>query len=173
MKIDRLILPPLDNNCYIISNNGEAIIVDPASSENVIEEFLKKNNLQLVAIFITHYHFDHIGALGFFVNKYKVPVYDYKTIGKIKIANLKLEVVPTKGHDKTCVSFYFKETADLFVGDFLFEGSIGRMDLEGGDEEEMAYSLRWVKTLPKETKIYTGHDNTTTLEKELLNNPYL
>ena len=173
MKIDRLVLPPLDNNCYIISNYDEAIIVDPSSSEDIIEKNLKENNLILKAIFITHYHFDHIGALDYFVNKYNVPIYDYKTIGKFKIINLNVEVIPTKGHSKECVSFYFKDTNDMFVGDFVFEGSIGRMDLEGGDEEEMAYSLRMLKNYPKETKLYPGHDNITTLERELLYNPYI
>ena len=173
MKIDRLVLPPLDNNCYIISNNGEAIIVDPASSENKIEKFLQENNLILKGIFITHYHFDHIGALDFFVNKYNVPVYDYKAIGKHKIININIDIIPTKGHSKDSCSFYLKDTNDMFVGDFVFEGSIGRMDLEGGDEEEMAYSLRMLKNNPKETKLYPGHDNITTLLKELQYNPYI
>ena len=61
----------------------------------------------------------------------------------------------------------------MFVGDFIFKESIGRMDLEGGDEEEMAYSLEKIKTYKKETKLYPGHGDETTLEYELLNNPYL
>lgn len=173
MKIDRLILAPLENNCYIISNHGEAIIVDPSSSEDIIEKQLRDSNLELKAIFVTHYHFDHIGALDYFVNKYSVPVYDYSTIGKQKVIGLSVDVIPTRGHSKDSCSFYFKDTDDMFVGDFIFEGSIGRMDLEGGDEEEMAYSLRMIKNYPKETKLYPGHDNVTTLENELLYNPYI
>ncbi len=173
MKIERLILEPLDNNCYIISNYDEAIIVDPSGEETKIEEYLKKQNLRLDAIFITHYHFDHIGALEYFKEKYKPKVFDYKNIGKSEIAGLKFEVLPTKGHSKDSVSFYFKNTKDMFVGDFIFEGSIGRMDLEGGDEEEMAYSLNFLRTFENDTKLYPGHGNPTTLEKELKNNPYL
>lgn len=172
MKIKRLILPPLDNNCYIISNNGEAIIVDPSSNEKLIEKYIEENNLKTVAIFITHYHFDHIGALDYFKKK-NIKVYDYTTIGKHKIANLDFTILSTKGHSMDSVSFYLKKTNDLFVGDFIFKKDIGRMDLEGGDEEEMAYSLKMIKELPKNTKIYPGHDETTTLEYELLNNPYL
>ena len=77
------------------------------------------------------------------------------------------------GHSFDSVSFYFKETNDMFVGDFIFEGSIGRMDLEGGSEEEMAYSLKKLRDYSAVTKLYPGHGNTTTLEKELLYNPYL
>ena len=173
MNIKRFVVGPLENNVYIISNNGEAIIVDPTAPDPRIEEYLKSNNLKLVAIFVTHYHFDHIGGLEYFKDKYEVPVYDYEKIGKEKIAGLKLEIIPTMGHTKDSVSFYFKETSDMFVGDFVFAGSIGRMDLEGGDEEEMEYSLKQLKTYPKETKLYPGHAETTTLESELLNNPYL
>ena len=173
MKIDTLVLPPLDNNCYIVSNNNDAIIIDPASSGDVIEKFLKDNNLNLVAIFITHYHFDHIGALEYFKNKYNVDIYDYNKIGKYKIANLKVEIIPTMGHTKDSVSFFFKDTLDMFVGDFIFLESIGRMDLEGGDEEEMEYSLKVLKTYDKNTKLYPGHGEKTTLSHELSYNPYL
>lgn len=173
MKIDRLVLKPLDNNCYILSSNGCALIVDPSSSENIIEKYLKDNSLELVGILVTHYHFDHVGALSYLINKYKVRVYDYKTLGKQKVFNFKFEVVPTRGHSKDSVSFYFKDSNDMFVGDFIFMGSIGRMDLEGGNEEEMAYSLRCLKEMNKNTKLFPGHGMITTLEREIKENPYL
>ncbi len=173
MNIARLILEPLDNNCYIINNNNEAIIVDPSGEEEKIEDYLKQNNLKPIAIFITHYHYDHIGALDYFIKKYNPKIYDYKTIGKYKEANLKFTVYPTKGHSKDSVSFFFEDTLDMFVGDFVFEGSIGRMDLSGGDEEEMAYSLKFLRTFNPSTKLYPGHGNTTNLEKELKENPYI
>ena len=173
MNIERFVVGPIENNVYIISNNSEAILVDPTAPDPRLENYLKENKLNLAAIFITHYHFDHIGGLEYFKDKYKVPVYDYEKLGKLKIAGLKLEIIPTMGHTKDSVSFYFKDTNNMFVGDFVFEGSIGRMDLEGGDEEEMEYSLKKLKTFPKNTKLYPGHGNITTLEKELLNNPYL
>lgn len=173
MQIERLILEPLCNNCYILSKNGFALIVDPSSEEDKIEKYLKDNNLELRGILITHYHFDHIGALPYFRDKYKVNVYDYKTLGKVKCANFKFEVIPTKGHSKESVSFYFKDSNDMFVGDFVFAGSIGRMDLEGGDEEEMAYSLRCLKSMSDDIKLYPGHGDVTTLKREKEVNPYL
>ncbi len=173
MKIERLILKPLDNNCYILSQNNCAIIIDPSSEEHKIEEYLNKNNLELLSIFITHYHYDHIGALNYFIEKYSSKIYDYKTIGKFKEGPFKFQIFNTKGHSKDSVSFYFEKTNDLFVGDFIFKGSIGRMDLEGGDEEEMAYSLRELKKINPETKLYPGHGDSTTLSHELLYNPYI
>ena len=173
MKIERLILDPLDNNCYIISKNEMAIVIDPSSSKDIIEEYLQQNKLTLQAIFVTHYHFDHIGALLYFKHKYPVKIYDESTIGSFKEGPFKFKVISTKGHSNDSVSFYFENTKDMFVGDFIFERSIGRVDLEGGSEEEMTYSLRELKNFDKETKLYPGHGETTTLENELLNNPYL
>lgn len=173
MKIEKLILEPLDNNCYILSNNDEAIVIDPSGEEDKIEKYINDNGLRINAIFVTHYHYDHIGALDYFVNKYKPKVYDYKTIGKFKEASFSFKVISTKGHSNDSVSFWFPNTNDMFVGDFVFEGSIGRMDLDGGSEEEMAYSLNMIRTFPKETKLYPGHGNVTDLNTELRTNPYL
>lgn len=173
MKIERLILEPLDNNCYIISNNDESIIIDPSGELGKIEDYINKNRLRINAVLITHYHYDHVGALEEIIKKYRPRIYDYKTIGKFKEANLKFTVIPTKGHSDDSVSFLFENTKDMFVGDFIFEGSIGRMDLEGGSEDEMAYSLNMIRNFDKQIKLYPGHGNITTLEKELKNNPYL
>lgn len=173
MKIDKLILNPLDNNTYFIINNNEVIVVDPAEDTIKIQEYLDKNNLKVCAIFITHYHYDHIGSLEYLKEKYKVKVYDYTTIGSFKEIGLKFKVIPTKGHSMDSVSFYFEKTKDLFVGDFVFYESIGRMDLEGGSEEEMYYSLNELKKIDKDTKLYPGHGISTTLEHELLYNPYI
>ena len=130
MKVERLILEPLDNNCYIISNNDDAIIVDPSGEHDKIIKYINDNKLVVRSIFVTHYHYDHIGALDFIINIYKPKVYDFKTIGKFKDASFKFQVIPTKGHSEDSVSFLFPDTNDMFVGDFVFEGSIGRMDLD-------------------------------------------
>jgi len=173
LKVETIVNGMLNENCYIVHNNKNALIIDPGSEENKIIKEIEKNNLNIIGILITHYHFDHIGALDYFKNKYNVPIYDNKTLGKHKIINLRFEILSTMGHSSDSVSFYFKETNDVFVGDFVFEGSIGRMDLEGGSEEEMVYSLKKLREFPKNTKLYPGHGNITTLEHELLYNPYL
>lgn len=173
MKVIRKILEPLDNNCYILINNGYALVVDPSGEQEKIEKTLKEENAELSGILVTHYHYDHVGALDGLEEKYNVNVYNYKTIGKQKVKNFKFEVIPTKGHSKDSVSFYFKETKDMFVGDFVFYENIGRTDLDGGDDEEMAYSLSALTKMDKNIKLYPGHGYTTTLEHELECNPYL
>ena len=60
----------------------------------------------------------------------------------------------------------------MFVGDFVFKGTIGRCDLEGGDYNQMKESIKKLKTYPKDTILYPGHGDETTLEDEIKYNPY-
>ena len=60
----------------------------------------------------------------------------------------------------------------MFVGDFIFQGSIGRMDLEGGDEEQMKESLHKIKQYPDDIDLYPGHGPRTSLKEEKQYNPY-
>ena len=60
----------------------------------------------------------------------------------------------------------------MFTGDFLFKGTIGRTDLPSGSDDEMQKSIEKIKQYPKETKIYPGHGETSTLEIEIKTNPY-
>ena len=61
----------------------------------------------------------------------------------------------------------------MFVGDFLFQNSIGRMDLEGGSESDMRKSLELIKKFPQDTILYPGHGPMTTLKQERKYNPFL
>lgn len=75
MKVKRLSLGVLGTNCYIISKDNKALIVDPSGEATVIESYLEKNKLTLEAIFLTHAHFDHIGAVDDIRSKYAIDVY--------------------------------------------------------------------------------------------------
>lgn len=157
----------LQTNCYIIIKNNEALIIDPGDEYNKIEQNLKGLNPQ--AILITHHHFDHIGALDKFKN---IKIIDNKSEQKkYKIGDFEFEIIKNPGHTNDSISFYFKEENTMFVGDFIFEGSIGRTDL-GGNAFEMNKSINILKKYPLETKIYPGHGNNTTLENEIKNNPF-
>lgn len=160
----------LEENCYILSIGNDSLIVDPGDeADKIISEIGNKN---VLGILITHYHFDHIGALAELRTYYNVDVIDYEN-RKEKIGDFEFEIIDTKGHKEDAVSYYFKEDKIMFVGDFVFEGTIGRCDLPGGDFEEMKRSLSNLKKLDKNIILYPGHGNKTTLENELLNNPYL
>lgn len=167
MKIINLKLGSLETNCYILIQDNECIIIDPAA------EFLRINletkNLEIKAILITHYHHDHVGALNKFSN---YPIFDFKNKeGKYSIGKFNFEIIETKGHKDDCVSFLFEKT--MFTGDFLFKGTIGRTDFFDSNHLDMLKSLEKIKKYDKDIKIYPGHGDESTLEYEFKNNYFL
>ena len=106
----------------------------------------------------------------------------------LKLGKYEIEVLHTPGHSPGSVVYklismpneidldYIPLTSNnsAFVGDCIFEGSIGRVDLPFSNPENMAESLKYlIKELNSETVIYPGHGNITNMNRELLNNPYL
>jgi glyoxylase-like metal-dependent hydrolase (beta-lactamase superfamily II) len=86
---------------------------------------------------------------------------------------MQLEVIATPGHKEDCVCYYLPEVHILFTGDTLFQESIGRTDLPGGDMGTLIHSLKRLVVLPEETTVYPGHGYATTIAHEKLYNPYL
>lgn len=78
VKVYPLVLGPVQTSCYIVSNHETAVVVDPAANANQIIQYLGMKKLKLEAIFLTHGHFDHIGAVNELVEKYQVPIYAHK-----------------------------------------------------------------------------------------------
>ncbi len=168
MEIKKLKVGYIRTNCYILINDNDAIIIDPGDEYEKIKEELKGLNIQ--AILITHYHFDHVGALTQFNN---IKIYDYKQMNKkIKINDFEFEIIETKGHTSDSVSFYFEKEKTMFVGDFIFKNTIGRTDLETSNMNDMKKNINKIKKYPKEIEIYPGHGISTTLSNEILNNPF-
>ena len=181
----------------------DAVLIDPGDNEELIDSYIVNNNLSLLAVINTHAHLDHIGAISFFQNKYNIDFYlhlnekkilDYyeescklfginpkpkPTVTKwldsessLGFNDLKFTTINTPGHTPGGVSFLFKN--HLFVGDTLFQGSVGRTDLPGGDYSTLQDSLRrLIALLPKETIVHSGHGPDTTLNDEFHNNPFL
>ena len=84
-----------------------------------------------------------------------------------------LQVMETPGHCAGSVILYHEAEGQLFVGDLVFQGSVGRSDLPTGDQELLLESIRTkVMPLPDDTVIYPGHGPSTTLRDEKLMNPY-
>lgn len=176
MKVEKIVTGYLEENCYIIydTENKKALIVDPGSDEEKIEKVITNNELKIVGILVTHYHFDHVGALDYFVKKYKTKVIDYNYKDEcVKCGVFTFEVVGTCGHTDQDVSFYFRDEGLMFTGDFLFKNSIGRYDFENSDLMEMQKSIKLIKTFDPKTKVYPGHGDITTLNVEFKNNEYL
>lgn len=168
MEIKTVKVGWLETNCYIIKSGNECLIIDPGGEpDKIIKEI---NNLKPIGIIITHYHFDHVGALEDIKNKYNIPVYDINNLEEkeYKIGNFDFEVIYTKGHHNTCITIYFKNEQKMFVGDFIFKDGIGRTDLEDADADEMIKSLNKIKQYPDDIMIYPGHGDITRLGDEKL-----
>ncbi|MCE7863864.1 MAG: MBL fold metallo-hydrolase [Bacteroidetes bacterium CHB5] len=91
----------------------------------------------------------------------------------VSFGNTKLQVLFLPGHAPGHIGFYQAETNSLLSGDVLFENSIGRTDLPGGDHNTLIQSIRQkVFVLPDETVVYPGHGNTTTVGEEKISNPF-
>ena len=196
MKLDCLPIGQFQENTYLIHDNNNVLIIDPGASAKDIFKHINDDE-NVVAIVLTHGHVDHTIATDdlcdrydcevyidandyFLVNpkesykaSYCYPIYhDIKHYDKVdEIKEFPLEIYNTPGHTSGSVCIKCKN--NLFTGDTLFSSSIGRTDLYSGNEEEMIESLRFLKQLPKDLKVYPGHGPSTSIGDELLKNPYL
>lgn len=174
MNIDILKVGYLETNCYILTKNNKSLIIDPGADENFIVSRIKKLNTTPIAILLTHHHEDHTGCVKPLSSMYGIKVYDYNNLfeGNHQIEDFSFEVIYTKGHSATSVTYYFPKEKVMFVGDFIFYENIGRTDLPTGDYKEMIKSIDKIGEYPNDTKIYPGHGRTTTLEHEKKYNEY-
>lgn len=93
---------------------------------------------------------------------------------KVKIGDDELDILFTPGHSPGSISFYSENNAFVISGDSLFNGSIGRTDLPGGDFDQLIQSIQTqIFSLPDDTKVYSGHGPMTTVGFEKMNNPFL
>lgn len=199
MTIERLVVGPFQANCYLLQKDDEVLIIDPGSAAKRISEKIELSQGKLVGILLTHGHFDHIGAVDFLVKKYHCPVYisvdDVKMLRNeqynnlagytasvtsevcylesenLKIGKFDIKILFTPGHSNGSVMFIIENS--LFSGDTLFHLGVGRTDLYSGSEGKLRQSLQVLYGLDDEMVVYPGHDSTTTVGFELMNNPFL
>jgi hydroxyacylglutathione hydrolase len=172
MKIN--IIPCLsDNYAYVINDEktNTVGVVDPSESLPIIN-FLKKENLKPNYILNTHHHYDHIGGnielkkmynvkiVGFINDRHRIPGIDImlKDNEKWVFGNSRVNVMHIPGHTLGHICFYFEKEKIIFTGDTLFSLGCGR--IFEGTHKQMLKSLEKIKNLPKETKIYCGHEYT-------------
>ena len=175
MNIEILKVGELQANCYLISINKKCIIIDPGDEENFIISKIRKNNLIPIAVITTHNHPDHTKYAKSISELYNINHYNHRTLfeKKFNLGDFNFQVIYTPGHTPDSICLYFYEYGVMFTGDFLFEGTIGRVDLPGGSTENMIKSIEKIKKFPLDIKIYPGHGNITTLKDELKYNKYL
>ena len=171
MKINIITNGELLENCYVLEINNKYLIVDPGGDFDRIKSSIKGD---VLGILITHRHFDHIGALEDCLKEYKCPIYDKNSTSEetYKVEDFSFNVINTPGHTMDSITFYFFKEKTMFVGDFIFEGNIGRCDLEGGDFNLMKESIEKIKSYPDDTVIYSGHGEFTSLGHEKSKNYY-
>jgi hydroxyacylglutathione hydrolase len=202
--VDRFALGPLQTNCYLVRADGAApggVVVDPGGEASELSVQLERLGTICAAILITHGHFDHVGGVADLAEVSGAPVYmpagerdrlerysefapagmpgrphtpDHLLAGgeTIDVAGLAFDCVSIPGHSPAHVAFHVK--GHLFSGDLLFAGSVGRVDLPGGDWDTLLDSVRVLTNLyPPETIVYPGHGPQTTLGAELERNPFL
>lgn len=170
MNIKKILVGELQTNCYVIEKDNECIIIDPGAECQKIESSIDK---ELIGIIITHHHYDHVGELNYFREKYNVPVYSYSNLneGNNKIGGFIFEIIYTPGHTDDSISIYFRDEKILFSGDFVFFHTVGRTDLPTGDYNKMVKSIEKIKKYDN-INIYPGHGKTTTLNEEIKHNIY-
>ena len=168
------IVPCLDDNYSFVihdTRTNTVAVVDPSEFEPV-NNFIEKKFKKIDYILNTHHHFDHTGGNLDLKKKYKskiigskkdekrIPGIDIKLIDKenFKLGNIDFKIFFIPGHTSGHVCFYSKNEKVVFTGDTLFSLGCGRVF--EGTHLEMLRSLNLIKKLPKDTKIYCGHEYT-------------
>ena len=162
-----------DNYSYLIidEKTNYACVVDPSEAEP-ITNFINNKNIKLKFILNTHHHYDHVGGnsdlkkkfgakvVGFKNDKHRIPNIDIlledNEIWKESVFEAKIIHIP--GHTSGHICFYFMNDKIVFTGDTLFSLGCGR--IFEGTYKQMYDSLIKLKNLPKDTKIYCGHEYT-------------
>lgn len=163
---------------YVLTDDAKyAIIIDAGMYEEREQQrfadYIKQEQLTPIALLITHTHPDHVCGLSFLEQTYNLTAIIQPSEGQLDIPYFNIKVIATPGHKEDAVCYYLPEENILFTGDTLFQESIGRTDLPGGDMHTLILSLNKLVILPENTKVYPGHGYPTTIAHEKQYNPYL
>ena len=180
-----------------------ALIIDPGLQYQSVLDLVERDGLQVDRILLTHGHVDHLAGVPSVreatraqvgMHPADLGIVDFHRLAEmpfippgfapfaidlllgadlqIPFADLALRVLETPGHTEGSVCFVVG--LDCFSGDTLFERSIGRTDLPGGDMQKIVFSIRNVLyQLPPETLVYPGHGPRTEIKAEMLLNPFV
>ncbi|MCM1043723.1 MAG: MBL fold metallo-hydrolase [Corallococcus sp.] len=200
MEITRFVEGNLQTNVYVIENHDECIVIDPAYDEGKVKNYIREKELKLMAVMLTHGHFDHCGGVATLIADIPrhVPVYcSYKDFmlafkasendwavqcencipdmtlveGLLDIGSFHFKVLETPGHTPGSVCLIYGDV--IFTGDTLFKLAIGRTDFPESSEEQMKESLSKLNALKRNYAILPGHGEPTKLTIEKNSNPWL
>jgi len=202
LVVDTFVMGPFRSNCYVVRGErgaSEAVVIDPGDDPTPLRLELARMGARTGGILVTHTDVDHVAGVadladgtgsevwapaaevealragetrgGMRVSPHD-PAHTVSGGDEITIAGITFEVLDVPGHSAGHVAFLAE--GELFSGDLLFAGSVGRVDLAGGDWDTLLDSVRGLlERLPAETIVHPGHGPATTLGQELQTNPYL
>ncbi|HEY2065820.1 MAG TPA: MBL fold metallo-hydrolase [Gemmatimonadaceae bacterium] len=205
MKIDVRTVGPFQENCYLVVDEAtnRAVLIDPGDDGAQLVEMVRASGAELDAIWLTHAHIDHIGAIADVRRRYDVPVhlhpldlpyYERLSARAAEMYGIAFEQPDGPHHDlaegdvlsvgnlRFTVMHVpghapglvsFNGEGVSLSGDLLFAGSIGRTDLPLANPFHMDASLERFSALPGETIVYPGHGGPTTIAEEQRTNPFL
>ncbi len=200
--VDTFVMGPYRSNCYVLRGErgaSEAVVVDPGDDPTPLRLELARMGARTAGVLVTHTDVDHIAGVaalaegtgsevwapagevealrtgetrgGLRVGAHD-PAHTVTGGDEVTVGGITFEVLDVPGHSVGHVAYLVHD--QLFSGDLLFAGSVGRVDLEGGDWETLLDSVRsLLDRLSPDTVLYPGHGPTTTLGRELQTNPFL
>ena len=169
MPLEVLPIPCLkDNYAYLVVQGDECLVIDPGDSAPV-QAVLDDRELELIAIFCTHHHADHVAGVGDLIENWDAPVYAHRIdhgriLGvshpledgdAVELLGDRFRVLHNPGHTRGAISYFTDAMA--FTGDTLFCGGVGRL-LEGTFQELFASTRRMMEALSPDSILYTGHE---------------
>ena len=203
-QISSVVVSAFDENCYVVVDptTGAAAIVDPGDEGERIVAAVRDTGARPEAVWLTHGHLDHIGALADVLEAWDVPVHMHPldlpvfrfAPNAARMYGLPWSPQPEPTHELTdgqvlelgALRFTVMHTPGhapghvvihghgiALAGDLLFQGSVGRTDLPLADPRAMSRSLARIAELPGETVVHPGHGPSTTIERERRANPFL
>ena len=204
MNVRTITVGAFQENSYIVvdEDSQHAVIVDPGGEPQRLIGEIERSRATLDAIWITHAHVDHVGAIASVKERWNVPVYLHPADRRLyEAAGRQAEVYGVPFEEPPAPDQEFADGQRLklgntemsvmhapghspghvvihgngiaLVGDCLFAGSIGRTDLPMSNPRQLSESLKKIASLPAETVVYPGHGPDTTIGEERVSNPFL
>lgn len=202
LTVETFILGPEESNSYLLTSGRDAVVIDADTDQERLVARIEDSGLNLTAIYVTHFHLDHIGGVRELHERYGAPVFasggdrfmkdyplgqggysDFADLadfpfeeigpGPRTVLGRPMFVLDTPGHTPGSLSYFFPSGRCVFTGDLLFMIAVGRTDLPGGNGEQLLESIRSrIFNLPDDTFIYPGHGPRTNVGHEKANNPH-